>query len=596
MLGLLLKYGYVLLFFGIAVGGETLFSLALVAALFLSLRYLSRLAFFKDLTLADLHGLVPYLIGAMGLINLISALLPKAHPTLAAVESWLPLEVSQHSRPLMLFAGVALLQVMGGLQRRKEQAWYVATLSLGVSLVLHLTRGLDLHHSLVAGMLLAYLIYYRKRFYARSDPASLVLGLSTAPILLALVMFYGTLGLHHHHSHYLWEPGATAVSEAFRAGILIVDPHLEPLNPSAAHFLGSVEIAGWVARLYLLVLFLRPVILRKRQEAPAKTVQALFARESRHSLSTFALQDDKHHWLAVEGRALVAYSTRGAVAVSCGDPLVPKPLLENAIVAFSEYARRNSWVPCFYEVAEENLPVYQALGLRGIKIAEEALLGLPDFSLAGGKRASLRSMVHKISRTGLKVWRYDRKNHPDPRLDEQLEEISEEWLSDKHLSELGFTIGRFSLEALNEVHVFVCGTEEKIEAFTSWLPFRQEQAAVLDLMRRRRSAPSGTMDFLLANALLQLRESGVVTASLANAPLANVDRRHGPIEKGLALLFENMNSFYGYKNLFQFKNKFAPNWEGRYLVYPKGVELPRIAYALARVHSTGGFLNLLRRS
>jgi phosphatidylglycerol lysyltransferase len=64
----------------------------------------------------------------------------------------------------------------------------------------------------------------------------------------------------------------------------------------------------------------------------------------------------------------------------------------------------------------------------------------------------------------------------------------------------------------------------------------------------------------------------------------------------VALLFEKMNSFYGYKNLFQFKKKFAPNWEGRYLIYPKGADLPRVAYALAGVHSSGGLLQLLSRN
>ena len=52
------------------------------------------------------------------------------------------------------------------------------------------------------------------------------------------------------------------------------------------------------------------------------------------------------------------------------------------------------------------------------------------------------------------------------------------------------------------------------------------------------------------------------------------------------MLFENMNAFYGYKSLFQFKKKFAPRWEGRYLVYPGRVDLPRVAYAMARVHGS----------
>jgi lysylphosphatidylglycerol synthetase-like protein (DUF2156 family) len=84
-------------------------------------------------------------------------------------------------------------------------------------------------------------------------------------------------------------------------------------------------------------------------------------------------------------------------------------------------------------------------------------------------------------------------------------------------------------------------------------------------------------------------------ASLANAPLANVSVPRRPLGRGVALLFENMNAFYGYKNLFQFKKKFAPRWEGRYLIYPKGADLPRVAYALTGVHRSGGLLQLMLR-
>jgi len=43
-----------------------------------------------------------------------------------------------------------------------------------------------------------------------------------------------------------------------------------------------------------------------------------------------------------------------------------------------------------------------------------------------------------------------------------------------------------------------------------------------------------------------------------------------------------MNSFYGDKNLFQFKKKFAPRWEGRYLIHPQGADLPCVVLALTQ--------------
>jgi phosphatidylglycerol lysyltransferase len=340
---------------------------------------------------------------------------------------------------------------------------------------------------------------------------------------------------------------------------------------------------------------LRPVILRNRLEASPDAVKLIFRTHSRHALSAFAIQSDKHHLLAADGKALIAYATQGSVALACGDPLAAEEDFEDSVREYIDHCRKNGWTPCLYEAAEDRLSSYEKMGLRSLKIAEEALIDLEEFSLAGGKRAGLRAMVNKAVKSGMIVRRYDMSECHDAAIDEQLESISAEWLAEKRLAEMGFTLGRFSVEALERVPVFICLIDNEVKAFCSWLPYRAGQAVVLDLMRKRRDAISGTMDFLLADSLLQLKAEGILEASLSNAPLANVGEPHGTLDRGVALIFENMNSFYGYKNLFQFKKKFAPRWEGRYLIYPKGADLPRVAYALIGVHSSGGLFQLLFR-
>src|SRR5204863_8235495 len=140
------------------------------------------------------------------------------------VRVWLPVEVSQGRRTLMLFTGVALLQVIQNLARRKELAWWVAVIALSFSLLLHVTSGLDVQNSLVALGLLLYLIYFRRRFYTRSDPASLRKGLMVTPLLLLIVFFYGLSGFAATYLQFIWTPRATPASEAVRGGILIVPP------------------------------------------------------------------------------------------------------------------------------------------------------------------------------------------------------------------------------------------------------------------------------------------------------------------------------------------------------------------------------------
>src|SRR5438046_8718148 len=133
-------------------------------------------------------------MGVMGALNILAALLPSSESLLRGVRGWLPLEVSQGSRTLMLFTGVALLQVTRNLARRKELAWWVAVIALSFSLLLHVTSGFDVQNSLVALILLVYLLYFRRRFYTRSDPASLRKGLLLQPLLFIIVFFYGIPG------------------------------------------------------------------------------------------------------------------------------------------------------------------------------------------------------------------------------------------------------------------------------------------------------------------------------------------------------------------------------------------------------------------
>ena len=122
-------------------------------------------------------------------------------------------------------------------------------------------------------------------------------------------------------------------------------------------FLGSLQIAGWIARLYLLLLILRPVILRRRMEASEASIRDIFEKYSRFSLSAFAIQSDKHHLLVMGGRGLVAYAVRGSVALACGDPIAPEEDFQGAVSEYVEYCRKNGWTPCIYEGAESRLPV-----------------------------------------------------------------------------------------------------------------------------------------------------------------------------------------------------------------------------------------------
>jgi len=302
-------------------------------------------------------------------------------------------------------------------------------------------------------------------------------------------------------------------------------------------------------------------------------------------LATFAAEPDKNHFLTADGASTVAYRISMAVAITIGDPIGPRGSLEAAVDEFLAFCRKHDWLPCFYEVAASNLAVYRAHGLRTLKIAEEAVIPLAAFDLRSAKLKKVRNSITKVEREnpGIQV---NLLEAPLPaEVEDQLQVISEQWLLRKGSAEMGFTMGRFDPATLARQKLFVAQTGSRVLGFVTWRTFA-DCGRALDLMRYAADAPKGLMDFLIARSLLHFQKEGAEFASLSNAPLANVSPEDELtlLDRGVKLLFENVRGIYEYKSLFQFKKKFNPVWEGRYLAFPSLEALPRIAVAILRVH------------
>jgi len=568
----------------------------LCAAAIVSFRRMTREARLKELGMGDVHAVMPFVMSVLGVANIASALWPHA-PATQAISRHLPLEVSHGSRTVMLFAGLALLQVTRNLARRKEAAWWVAVLALSLSFVSHLGPELDVLPTVISGLLLAYLLAFRRRFHALSDAATLRRALVMVPILGAVVVAYGWFGFTEFGLHFVWPSGTTPLMEAVRDGILIQAPLVQPGDREAARFLNSLAAAGWLARLYLLVLLLRPVVMRGRQEAPPEIVEDLCRSHGGRSLSAFAVRADKHHLLVAGERGLVAFAVRHSAAIACGEPLAPPDALEESIRDFIQRCRRNGWTPAVYGVPKEHLPLYEKAGLKLLPVAQEALISLREHAVQGAWSEALAARLAEARAAGLCVRRYDRASGPEPLLDEQLEEVSEAWLKKRRLGELRFSLGSFSLEELDGNPVFVCESADRVEAFCSWLGYAGGRAVVLDLLRKRPDAPGGCRELLLAESLTAHAAAGLDEASFG---IISVGPHHGvdmlaKSRRRLARLLDRLGSTYRYDDLFALKDAFGPRWESRHLAFPGDRSLPRVALALADVHTTRGLRQLLRR-
>jgi phosphatidylglycerol lysyltransferase len=125
----------------------------------------------------------------------------------------------------------------------------------------------------------------------------------------------------------------------------------------------------------------------------------------------------------------------------------------------------------------------------------------------------------------------------------------------------------------------------RVIAFANEIPSYRAGLATIDLMRHRVEIPNGTMDYLFLKLLTALHAEGFGAFSLGMAALAGVGDEPGASlqERAMHEIFNHLNRFFAFKGLRNYKAKFDPEWEDRFLVYQGGpVGLVRTGFAFAR--------------
>jgi phosphatidylglycerol lysyltransferase len=186
--------------------------------------------------------------------------------------------------------------------------------------------------------------------------------------------------------------------------------------------------------------------------------------------------------------------------------------------------------------------------------------------LAGSKKLNLRNNYNKSVKEGLGFSVIE--GAALMQVMPQLAEISGHWLAAKSAREKQFSLGFFTAEYVQSGAVAVASLDGAIVAFASlWRDdFKQEVA--IDLMRYGPAAPKRVMEFLTLSTILWAQEQGYGQFNLGMAPLSGLQthRLANPLHKMGSYLFTRHTRFYNFSGVFTYKEKFTPQWHGRYLV------------------------------
>lgn len=376
------------------------------------------------------------------------------------------------------------------------------------------------------------------------------------------------------------------VIRTLREFVLVGNSDLAAQTRHARWFLESLDLLGIAAGAFAIYSLFRPVSYRLRTLPQQRALmKSILEQYGGTSLDYFKLWPDKSYFFSTDSNCSIAYKTVGSVALALGDPVGVDQGLEAVTRSFNLFCADNGWEVAFHQAQPALLPMYHRLGLQSIKIGEEAIVDLDRFTNATLPHS--KHMHHDRNKFEKEGYRFVRYLPPhDPVLINQVKNVSDAWLRIPGRHERSFSLGSFEPEYLNEFPLVVLqDSAGNIVAFANEVRSYRPGEATIDLMRHLPEAPNSSMDYLFMSLMLALKEQGYRTFNLGMAPYAGVGDEPGASleERAAHELAEHAARFFSYKGMRDYKGKFEPNWEDRFLIYQGGpLGLTRTAVALMR--------------
>ncbi|HEY0498686.1 MAG TPA: DUF2156 domain-containing protein [Kutzneria sp.] len=359
---------------------------------------------------------------------------------------------------------------------------------------------------------------------------------------------------------------------------------------------GGLAVLVWeyTGAVFWVVLLIGLLISFWRAKPVQDAVAAVDARKlmEHHGGSSLAYMTTwpgNQYWFTPCRQAALAYRVSATVALTTGGPVGDPGLHRDVVVGFQQFCADNGWTPCLYSVTDQVRDAAVGLGWRAVQVAEDTVVGLADLEFTGKKWQDVRTALNKAGKEGIAAEWLSYSDAPLA-ISDQVRAISEEWVADKGMPEMGFTLGGLDELADRSVRCLIAvDADRTVHGVTSWLPVFEDGEPVgwtLDFMRRRGAGFRGVTEFMIASAALSLKEEGARFLSLSGAPLARLDRGEevSSLQRILDVTGQALEPVYGFRSLLSFKAKFQPEYRPLFMAYPDSSALPSIGNAIGRAY------------
>jgi len=538
----------------------------------------------------------------------------------AACDADIALALTVGIGPLLLSFVPLLVSLVAawGLRRGRRSAWILGlAVNLAIAVLTAINLGgwqlLDASTVAIVGTEFAVLsgaailvpiavavllLLTARRFQVRAPRAAAIRFLVTVVIaFVVLAVVHVIVGLTASDQFLIPPTVGELITDVLRPfvpmGFLVGAPMAAvPVEGIALVSFQWVGLVFWIVFVAAL-LALYAATTSGRTSADEERFRTLLKRGGGGTLGFMGTWPGNDYWFSAEGDAAVAYRVINGVALTMSDPVCATGSEGATIRAFVEHCDRQGWSAVFYSFHGRYLPVFESFGWQHMSVGEETVLSLPDLDMAGKPWQKIRQALNKGNRAGITtVW--STWDDLPSALAAQIDAISEQWVAEKELPEMGFTLG--GIEELKDPDVYLylaVNPEGGLEAITSWLPSWTDGRVTgwtIDFMRRGDDSMPGIMEFIIASAALHMKEMGAEVLSLSGAPLATKPSADGEtveptvMDRLLGWLGGVLEPAYGFTSLFKFKSKFNPEYETIYMSYADPVSLPTIGLAIGKAY------------
>ncbi len=303
----------------------------------------------------------------------------------------------------------------------------------------------------------------------------------------------------------------------------------------------------------VLILYMRPSVLRELK----KELREYLVRYGYHSSAYSSLQDGLDYFVLPDV-GYIPYALSSGIAFALSNPLSAVGDYKKLLSAFVRRFPRAA----FLHVTPEAAEALSEMGFYLNEMGVETELALENYSYRGRAKESMRRMIRRAGESGTRVVEIK----GDSEFNDELREITEEWLSTKSIKEreFWFLVRRAVYGHEPDVRKFIALSDGRVAGYIFFDPmyrFGRVYGYLAGTLRTRTSAHGGTLALIMSHAIGVFKDEGVEVLSLGLSPffdVADARYRHSFFMKhAFRFLYQRGGGIFPFKGLSFFKSRYA---------------------------------------